>query len=138
MWASSLTFAIPKRFLQPESQAKEAVLKRPCKSITASNELRRSRRISDSREANAQGWNHALPKNLRSKKMISVKDGLFLRSGANSGRMSQLSFASGKLSCKAESAGRARTMSPNELGLIIKMFLKLYDTCNLLFAIYSN
>jgi hypothetical protein len=38
--------------------------------------------------------------------------------------MSQLILASGKLRPKAESAGKAKTMSPRELGFIIKIFLK--------------
>jgi hypothetical protein len=59
--------------------------------------------------------------------MISVRCGWFLRSGANSGRMSQLILTSGKLLRKAERAGKARTMSPSELGFIIKMFFKLSD-----------
>lgn len=40
--------------------------------------------------------------------------------------MSQVIFASGKLLRKAVSAGKARTMSPNELGFIIKIFSKSF------------
>jgi len=40
--------------------------------------------------------------------------------------MSQLIFASGKLLRKPVRAGKAKTMSPSELGFIIRMFLKLF------------
>jgi hypothetical protein len=39
--------------------------------------------------------------------------------------MSQLILASGKLLRKAVRAGKAKTMSPKELGLIIRMFFEL-------------
>ena len=49
------------------------------------------------------------------------------RRGANAGRMSQLIFASGKFLRRAERTGKAKTTSPSELGLIIKIFFRLSD-----------
>jgi hypothetical protein len=54
--------------------------------------------------------------------IISSKWGWFFKSGANSGRTSQLILASGKFLRRADNVGNARTMSPSELGLIIKIF----------------
>jgi len=69
----------------------------------------------------------ALPRNLRSKRITSVKSGWLLISGENSVRTNHVIAASGKLLRRAESAGRARTMSPSELGLIIKIFLRFFS-----------
>ena len=43
------------------------------------------------------------------------------------GRMSQLILAFGELFRRAERAGKARTMSPSELGFIMRIFLRESD-----------
>src|SRR5512136_822270 len=87
---------------------------------------------------NAAGLHHAFANDLRSKRMISSRCGWPSINGANSGRISQLIFACGKLRRSDDNAGNAMTMSPSALGLMSRIFLYISDIGREFYAMPSD